>query len=369
MIKKIAISTGGGDAPGLNAVIRGVTLTAINVYGWEVVGIRNGFDGILADEDPIPLNIDVCEDILKDGGTILGAANRGNPFQKEVVHPDGSVTYEDLSDKVVENLERHGIDALIMVGGDGTMAIANLLLEKGVKVVGVPKTIDNDLGATDRTFGFDTALNVAMDALDRLQTTAESHHRTMVLEVMGRHAGWIALHAGVTGGADVILIPEIPFDIDIVCQKVSQVREKGRLHSLVVVAEGALPVGGEQAFYIKGDGVTEGRLGGMAQFVGDQIAQKTGAETRVTVLGHIQRGGSPSVLDRWLGTRFGANVLKLIAEGKWGYMVALRGNDIIQVPISEAIAQLKNVDPEGEPVQTARGVGISFGGEPDRTES
>lgn len=366
MTKKIAISTGGGDAPGLNAVIRGATLAAINVYGWDVVGIRSGFDGILADEEPIPLNIEVCQDILREGGTILGAANRGNPFEKEVLHDDGSVTYEDLSDVVVANLKKHGVDALIMVGGDGTMAIANMLIEKGVNVVGVPKTIDNDLGGTDRTFGFDTALNIAMEALDRLHTTAESHHRTMVLEVMGRHAGWIALHAGVAGGADAILIPEIPFDLDIVCQKVNQVRGTGRLHTLVVVAEGAAPKGGEQAFYIAGDGVQEGRLGGMAQRVGDYISKTTKAETRVTVLGHIQRGGSPSVLDRWLGSRFGVNVLKLIEQEKWGHLVALRGNDIVDVPIAEAIETLKNVDPNGEPVATARAMGISFGGEEDR---
>ncbi len=363
---KIAISTGGGDAPGLNAVIRGATLTAIQRYGWEVVGIRNGFDGIIAGEPGIPLTVERVEDILQDGGTILGAANRGNPFEKPNPQPDGSIIYEDVSDMVVQRIHDAGIDALIMVGGDGTMNIAHGLIQKGVKIVGVPKTIDNDLDGTDRTFGFDSALNVVTDALDRLRTTAESHHRVMVLEVMGRHAGWIALHAGVAGGADVILLPEIPFDVEVVCQKVRQVRASGRLHSLIVVAEGAAPSNGKQMFYIQGDGKDEGRLGGMGQWVGERVSAMTGAETRVTVLGHIQRGGSPTVLDRWLGTRFGANATRLVVEEKWGYMVALQGNDIIHVPIEAAVHQLKTVDPGGEPVRTARDIGISFGAQADQ---
>jgi len=361
MSKKIAILTGGGDAPGLNAVIRAATLTAANVYGWQVVGLRNGFEGLLNNEPGINLTVERCHDILNEGGTILGAANRGNPFQMPVPQADGSIDYVDVSDDVVKKLHKLGIDAMIMVGGDGSMKIAQELLEKGVKIVGVPKTIDNDLGGTDRTFGFDTALNIAMDALDRLQTTAESHHRVMVLEVMGRHAGWIALHAGVSGGADIILIPEIPFSLDVVADKVRQIRASGRLYSLVVVAEGAAPQGGEQIFYIPGAGKSEGRLGGMGQYVGQMIADQTGAETRVTVLGHIQRGGSPTVLDRWLGTRFGANAVHLIAQEKWGYLVGLQGNDIIATPITEAVAEPKQVDPLGEPVQTAQGIGISFG--------
>jgi 6-phosphofructokinase 1 len=359
--KKIAILTGGGDAPGLNAVIRAVTLTAINVYGWEVIGLRNGFDALMAGAEPIKLDVSRCHHILDEGGTILGAANRGDPFHRAVKQPDGSIEMVDQSDEVVARLKALNIDALIMVGGDGSMAIAQQLLEKGINVVGVPKTIDNDLGGTDRTFGFDSALSVATDALDRLQTTAESHHRVMVLEVMGRHAGWIALHAGVAGGADVILIPEIPFDIDVVCQKVREIRAAGRMHSLVVVAEGAAPIGGDKLYYIKGQGASEGRLGGMGDLVGRLITEKMEAETRVTVLGHIQRGGSPTVLDRWLGTRFGACVLKLIDQERWGYMVGLSGNDITYVKISDAIASLKTVDPAGEPVETARGLGISFG--------
>jgi len=361
MTKKIAILTGGGDAPGLNAVIRAATLTAINVYGWEVIGLRNGFDGLMNDEPGIPLTVSRCHDILNDGGTILGAANRGNPFQMPITKDDGTIELKDISNDIVTKLDNLGIDALIMAGGDGTMAIAQQLLEKGVNIVGVPKTIDNDLGGTDRTFGFDTALNIAVEALDRLQTTAESHHRVMVLEVMGRHAGWIALHAGVSGGADAILIPEIPFDIDKICEKVKEVRSAGRLHSLVVVAEGAAPAGGEQIFYIQGQGGLEGRLGGIAQNVGGLISQKTGAETRVTVLGHIQRGGTPTELDRWLGTRFGANVMRLIEQEKWGYMVGIRGEAIVEVPIAEAVASLKTIDPDSEPVRTARHLGISFG--------
>ncbi len=357
MTKKIAISTGGGDAPGLNAVIRAATLTAIREYGWEVVGLRNGFDGVLAKEPGIPLNENVVEDILRQGGTILGAANRGNPFSRPTPQPDGSIVYEDVSNQVIDHLKTMGIDALVMVGGDGTMTIAQQLLQKGVKTVGVPKTIDNDLGGTDRTFGFDTALNIAMEALDRLHTTAESHHRVMVLEVMGRNAGWIALEAGVAGGADIILIPEIPFSLEAVCKKVREMRRTGRLHSLVMVAEGALEKEG-QLHYIDPQ---QKRLGGIGDHVGKLIMEKTSAETRVTVLGHIQRGGSPTVYDRWLGTRFGANVLRLVQEEKWGYMVGVRGEDMVEVPIAEAIATLKRVDPNGEPVHTARNMGISFG--------
>jgi 6-phosphofructokinase 1 len=360
-IQKIAIMTGGGDAPGLNAVIRAATLTANNRYGWEVIGLRNGFEGLLNNEPGIPLNVEVCHEILRAGGTILGAANRGNPFHMPVTLPDGTLEERDISDEVVSRMQGLGIDALLMVGGEGSMAIAHQLLTKGVKVVGAPKTIDNDLDGTDRTFGFDTALNIVMDALDRLQTTAESHHRVMVLEVMGRHAGWLALHSGVSGGADVILVPEIPFDIDKVCQKITQVRATGRKHSLIVVAEGAKPHDGQQLFYIKGQGKDEGRLGGMGHFVGELIGNQTQAEVRVTVLGHIQRGGSPTVLDRWLGTRFGANAVHLMAEEKWGHLVAVRGEEITSVPIAEAIAILKQIDPGGEAVRTARDVGISFG--------
>ncbi len=363
MSKKIAISTGGGDAPGLNAVIRAVTLTAIREYGWEVIGLRNGFDGVLAKEPGIPLNEQLTEDILREGGTILGAANRGNPFKRPITQPDGSVIYEDVSDQVIDHLKTMGVDALIMVGGDGTMAIAQQLYTKGVRLVGVPKTIDNDLGGTDRTFGFDTALNIAMDALDRLHTTAESHHRVMVLEVMGRNSGWIALQAGVAGGADIILIPEIPFDIDIVCEKVRMIRRSGRLHSLVVVAEGAAEHDGSK-YYVD---AAQKRLGGIGDHVGKLIMEKTEAETRVTVLGHIQRGGSPTVYDRWLGTRFGANVLRLIKEEKWGYMIGLRGEDITEVKIADAIAALKRVDPASEPIHTARNMGISFGAAEDKS--
>lgn len=363
MIKKIGIMTGGGDAPGLNAVIRGVTLAAINVYGWEVVGLRNGFEGLLAGEPGLSLTVAGTHRILKDGGTILGAANRGNPFEMPMPQPDGSIKIEDISDEVIQKFTDLGIEALVMVGGEGSMAIAQQLIQKGMKVVGAPKTIDNDLGGTERTFGFDTALNIAMEALDRLQTTAESHHRVMVLEVMGRHAGWIALHAGVAGGADVILIPEIPFHMDSIAAKIRQVRATGRKHSLVVVAEGAVAQNGEKQFYIAGDGKTEGRLGGIGQMVGAKISEITKAETRVTVLGHIQRGGSPSVLDRWLATRFGVNAVHLIAQEKWGYLVGVKGEDIVAVPIEQAIAHLKQVDPHSEQVQTARQVGISFGDE------
>jgi 6-phosphofructokinase 1 len=253
-----------------------------------------------------------------------------------------------------------GMDALIVAGGDGTMSIAHKLVLMGARIVGVPKTIDNDLAYTDTTFGFDTAINTATEALDKLQTTAESHHRVMVLEVMGRDAGWIALHVGVAGGADAILIPEIPFDINVVCQKIQQVQMSGRHYSLIVVAEGAAPSGGVQEYHIKGDRKGSGRLGGIGYTVGNQLADCVGAEVRVTVLGHVQRGGQPTPHDRWLATRFGAAAVHLVAQEKWGYMVALQGTSMDAVPMREAI-QMKFVDAQGNTIRMARDLGIVFG--------
>ena len=360
MTKRIGILTGGGDAPGLNAVIRAVVLTAIRCYAWEVVGIRSGFDGLYAGTPGIPLDVEDVRGLLARGGTILGAANRGNPFALRVKQPDGTVTIKDVSQEAIGRMAERGLDALIVAGGDGTMAIAHRLAGLGAPVVGVPKTIDNDLSETDVTFGFNTAINTATEALDKLRTTAESHHRVMVLELMGRHAGWIALKAGVAGGADAILIPEIPFDIEVVCEKIRQLQASGRRFSLVVVAEGAAPVGGSQLYYIEGKNGSEGRLGGMGHNVGSLLAGCVDAEVRVTVLGHLQRGGQPSPRDRWLATRFGSAATHLVAQERWGYMVALQGTEIVTIPLGDAL-HMKRVDPQGEMVQMARDLGIVFG--------
>ncbi len=359
-MKRVGILTGGGDAPGLNAVIRAVVLTAMRRYGWEVFGILQGFDGLYAGLPLLPLREENVRELLARGGTILGAANRGSPFALPVTRPDGSVEVADVSQEAIDRIAEYRLDALIVAGGDGTMAIADRLVRLGAPIVGVPKTIDNDLSLTDVTFGFDTAINTATEALDKLQTTAESHHRVMVLEVMGRHAGWIALTAGVAGGADAILIPEIPFDIEIVCQKIRRLQASGRHYSLVVVAEGAAPVDGAPSYYIADEAGREGRLGGMGHLVGTMLADCAAAEVRVTVLGHLQRGGQPTPHDRWLATRFGAAAVHLVAELKWGHMVALQGTQIVELPIHQAI-QMKLVDPAGDMVQMARDLGIVFG--------
>jgi ATP-dependent phosphofructokinase / diphosphate-dependent phosphofructokinase len=358
--KRIGILTGGGDAPGLNAVIRAAVLTAKRRYGWDIIGIREGFDGLLAGEPPISLDELNVRDLLARGGTILGAANRGSPFARPVEKPDGTVEYIDVSHEAIARMNELGLEALIVAGGDGTMSIAQKLVNMGAHIVGVPKTIDNDLNQTDVTFGFDTAINTATEALEKLQTTAESHHRVMVLEVMGRNAGWIALNAGVAGGADAILIPEIPFDIEVVCQKIRDLRAAGRRYSLIVVAEGAAPSGGAQEYRIKDTAEIYRRLGGIGHTVGNMIADCIDSEIRVTVLGHVQRGGQPTPRDRWLATYFGAASVRLIAEARWGYMVALQGTRFVEVPMTSAIA-MKFVDPKGELVQLARDLGTVFG--------
>ncbi len=352
--------TGGGDAPGLNAVIRAAVLVAEQRYGWEVVGIREGFDGLLARLPLIELNAAHVHDLLARGGTILGTANRGSPFSRPVTQPDGSLSYIDVSHEALARFAEIGIEALIVAGGDGTMAIAHKLVQMGAPIVGVPKTIDNDLGETDVTFGFDTAVRTATEALARLQTTAESHHRVMVLEVMGRNAGWIALRAGIAGGADAILIPEVPFDIDVVCQKIKALRESGRRYSLIVVAEGAVPVDGTQQYYQLAGEMGTQRLGGIGYMVGNALGECTGSEVRVTVLGHMQRGGTPTPHDRWLATCFGAEAVHLVDDAAWGQMVALRGSEIVSVPMEKAV-QMKAVDPKGEQVRIARDLGIVFG--------
>ncbi len=360
-MKRLGILTGGGDAPGLNAVLRAVVKTAAQEHSAEIIGIEDGYDGLVLPDRTRLLTPAAVRGLIGRGGTILGTANRGNPFARRVTR-DGEEVIDDISAEVVTGFERLGLDGLIVVGGDGSLRIATELgLRFGLPIVGVPKTIDNDLEGTDVTFGFDTALGIATEAFDRLQTTGESHHRVMLLELMGRDAGFIALHAGVAGDADVILIPEIPFDLEVVCAKIREREADGRRFSLVAVSEGARAVGGAQSFRTLADDMTVARLGGIAAQVGEVIQRLTGKETRTTVLGHVQRGGAPSPFDRWLATRFGAAALRLALAGGWGRMVGVRGQTIIDTPLAEATATPKRVDPHGEPVRTARGLGTVFG--------
>ena len=359
-MEKLAILTGGGDAPGLNAVIRAAVKTAKNDFGLQILGVKDGFDGFVEDDGIRPLHPHDVRGILPRGGTILGTANRGNPFARKV-NRDGKEIIEDISGKLIENIRELKLDGLIVIGGDGTLRIAQELYEKGVPVVGVPKTIDNDIGGTECTFGFDTAVNTAMDALDKLHSTAESHHRVMLLELMGRDAGFIALRAGIAGGADVILIPEIPFSFDAICKKIHQRQKQGSLFSIIAVAEGAYPKGGQPVVSIPGDSVYVARLGGISFQVAEFVAATCQVETRVTVLGHLQRGGSPSAFDRWLGTRFGSAAVHLAAEGKFGRMVALKSERIVDLDIGEALAIPRRVDLNGDAIRAARGLGISFG--------
>jgi ATP-dependent phosphofructokinase / diphosphate-dependent phosphofructokinase len=360
-MKRIAVLTGGGDAPGLNAVIRAVVKTAINVSGCDVFGIIDGYDGFIATGGVIPLTQASVRGILPRGGTILGTANRGNPFARKVIQ-DGKEVVIDVSDEVVKAIQALDLDAVIVIGGDGTLRVGMELCEKGVPVIGVPKTIDNDVGGTEITFGFDTALGIATEALDRLHTTAEAHHRVMVLELMGRDAGFIALHSGVSGGADVILIPEIPFKYDSIIRKISDRAEAGSKFSLLAVSEGAKPLGGQEIYSRSGDAVYVPRLGGIGQAVGTYLEQH-GFEARVTVLGHVQRGGSPTAFDRWLATRYGAAAVRTAARGTFGRMVALRDGRVTDIPLREALAVPKRVDLNGDAILTARGIGISFGDE------
>jgi phosphofructokinase-like protein len=360
-IRRIGVLTGGGDCPGLNAVIRAVVKTAIGHHGWEVIGIKDGFDGLILPDKTVELTFASVRGILPLGGTILGTTNRVNPFDYPVVDEHGNETRADVADQVLGRAEALGLDALIVIGGDGSLHIAQRFHEIGLPLVGVPKTIDNDVGGTDITFGFDTALDVATEAIDRLHTTAESHHRIMLVEVMGRNAGWLALQSGLAGGADVILLPEIPFDVDRIDAKVEERDRQGRLFSIVVVAEGARPEGGEQVFQEQRAALTARRLGGLSYVVAEQLAAVSEKEIRVTVLGHLQRGGSPTSFDRILGTRFGAAAADLIAQGGMGRMVALRGEEIKDLPIAEAIAKLKTVPLDSDLIHAARCMGIRLG--------
>lgn len=357
---RIGITTGGGDCPGLNAVIRAVVRTAVHQNGWQVVGLRDGLQGLYDIQRAIELSSADVRDILTRGGTILGTSNRGNPFHFPVER-DGKMVEEDVSDVLLANARALGLDCIVFVGGDGTQGIAQGFSDKGMPVIGVPKTIDNDLDATDYTFGFDTAVLVATDALDRLRTTAESHDRVMVLEVMGRDAGWIALHAGIAGDADVVLIPEIPWDVEAVTTFLQRRSRAGLTHSVVCVAEGAAPRGGSQAYIESAVAGKNARLGGAGEVFARAIADRVDHEIRVTVLGHVQRGGSPTAVDRVLGTRMGVHAVELIAAGRFGHMVCLRGTEISAVPIPDAIGRNKQVDPEGSLVRAARAVGICMG--------
>ena len=357
---KIGILTGGGDCPGLNAVIRGVVKTACVKYKWEVIGIESGFEGLILDGHVRELNPWRIRGILPAGGTILWSSNKGDPFNYSV-EENGSIIKKDLSDKAMEKFKNIGLDALVVVGGDGTMAIANKFFKKGMPVVGVPKTIDNDLMATDFTFGFSTAVETATYALDKLHTTAASHKRVIVVEVMGRYVGWIALCSGIAGGADCILVPEIPFDIDKVCKHVMRRAKEGSAFSIIVVSEGAKQLGGHVT--VKGVDKKSGveLLGGIGDRVGRMVAEKTGLDVRVTVLGHIQRGGGPISFDRILSTRFGVEAVELIKHGRYGHMVCLKAQEISAVTLDDAISKQKSVDPNGSLVRTAEAIGVCMG--------
>jgi 6-phosphofructokinase 1 len=367
MKTRIGILTGGGDCPGLNAVIRAVVLAAAQ-RGWTTVGIVGGFEGLLAPTNTRVLDPDGMDGMLYLGGTVLGTSNRGR-FSAKVGHGEVRQIDPAVLAEAKANFDRLGLRALVVVGGDGSLTIAQQCMEVGIPVVGVPKTIDNDIAGTVVTFGFDTAVSFATDALDRLRSTAQSHQRVMVCEMMGRYAGWIALHAGISGGADVILIPEIPFSLESVCAKIRQRVAEGKHDSLVVVAEGAreknhdyvtseAPKVGQGP---SGGAFREARLGGVATVVAEGIQEKTGKETRVCVLGHLQRGGVPTTFDRLLCTRFGVGAVRLIAEEKFGQMVANRPPDTLGIPIAEAIGQLRTVPPDCDVVRTARALGINFG--------
>jgi 6-phosphofructokinase 1 len=359
MKRRVGILTGGGDAPGLNAVIRAFVKRGAGQLGWEVLGIEDSFDGLLPERPGIcPLTPIDCQGLLQKGGTILGTTNRGDPF----AFPGRDGTTSDRSADIAAGVRAAGLEGLVVVGGDGTQRIAwRLMQERGIPVIGVPKTIDDDLEATDVTFGFRSAVDVATEALDRLHTTAESHDRVLVLEVMGRDAGHIALEAGVAGGADVILIPEIPFDLEKVATRIREREAHGARFSIVVAAEGAKPVGGSVTLLKSAEGEYVERLGGVGANVAAQIEKLTGKETRSVVLGHLQRGGAPTSFDRVLATRFGARAVELLLDGQFGNMVAFHPPDIVAVPLERVVGRTRNIPPDFDVVRTARAMGISLG--------
>lgn len=357
MYKQIGVITGGGDAPGLNAVIRAVVRTAIGEFGMKVVGIEDSFEGLLGETKTMKLTTKSVSGLLPRGGTVLGTRNKGSFCRFE----NGQIVFpEDSIRAAIENLRKLEIEALIVIGGDGTLAIAEHFYARGVPIIGVPKTIDNDLAATELTFGFMTAIDIATEALDRLHTTAASHDRVMILEVMGRHTGWIALHSGLAGSADVILIPEIPFSFESLVQKVFKREKGGSRFTNIVVAEGAMEVGKSEIYRDLGNGGGAPRLGGIGDYIRGKVEELTDKEARCVVLGHLQRGGSPNAFDRMLATNFGACAVRALANGANGTMVALQAGIVVNVPLSQAIANIKTVAYDGQLVRTARDIGISF---------
>lgn len=362
--KRIGILTGGGDAPGLNAVIRAVVKTATKIYGWEVIGIEDGFEGLMGETRTRPLGLEDVRGLLPRGGTILGSVNRGR-FAMRADEAGKQVKDEAAYLEALRNFERLGLQALVVLGGEGSQYIANDFYEMGVPVVGVPKTIDNDLVGTDLTFGFDTALDIATEAIDRLHTTAESHDRVILVEVMGRHVGWIALQSGVAGGADVILIPEIPFYAEKVAAKVAERDAQGRHFSIIVVAEGAQAAGGEPVYQDQGNVNRIARLGGIADRVAKDVSRLTGKESRVVVLGHLQRGGTPTAFDRMLASCYGSAAVRAIAHGKFGHMVSWSCNEIITVPLIECVKTIKTVPANHYLIGVARDLSITFAGADD----
>jgi ATP-dependent phosphofructokinase / diphosphate-dependent phosphofructokinase len=364
-IRRIAISTGGGDAPGLNAVIRAAVLSALN-RGWECVGIRDGYNGLLMPEEfpdggLVPLTRETVRGITATGGTIIGTTNRGNPLEFPVKGPDGSVKEIDRSDELLEMFRDLGIDALISIGGDGSLGIAAALAAKGLRVIGVPKTIDNDLDGTVITFGFDTAVSFATEAIDRLHSTADAHGRLMIVEVMGRYAGWIALNSGVSSTADAILIPEIPYDPESVVRKIERTEAEGQKYFIAVVAEGAKPKGGTTSLLKPRVAGENERLGGVGQRITDELEAMTGREARCVVLGHLLRGGTPTTFDRLLALRFGAAAVRALDEGETGIMVALDPPTVNYVPLEEATRRMRVIPLDSDTMRTARDLGICFG--------
>lgn len=358
--KRIAILTGGGDAPGINAVIRAVTKKAIIEHGMEVIGIEDGYDGLVKNKWR-KLDYNDVSGILTQGGTILGTSNAANPYRYPV-KKGKRLEFQDLSGKAIENARKLRIDALVCIGGDGTMHITEELFRDGVPVAGIPKTIDNDLLGTDITFGFDSAVYIATEGIDRVHSTAQSHHRVMIVEVMGRNAGWIALHSGVAGGGDIILIPEIPYDAEIIAAKVKERNRWGKRFSIVVVAEGARPKGGEVVVKrVVKESTDPIRLGGIGFVVGAQIEKITGIDTRTVVMGHLQRGGTPTPFDRVLATRLGTKAVDLIANGEFGYMVAVKGNALTKVPLRDVARGTRTVHANDPLIASARGVNTCFG--------
>lgn len=358
--KRIAVATGGGDAPGLNAVIRAVVLGGLN-RGWEVLGVKKGFGGLLGHAQVRSLDREDVRGLTNVGGTILGTTNRGDPFHWPQHQSDGTWGESDRSDEIIDTARLLRIDALVAVGGDGTLRIASDLADKGLPVVGVPKTIDNDVKGTWCTFGFDTAVNTATDAFDKIESTAESHERVLVVEVMGRYAGWIALHAGLAGSVHAILIPEIPFDLDKVCDQVRLREALGRRFSVIAVAEGAVPKGGTKVLRAEAETGASERLGGVADLVAEYVQYRTGKETRTVTLGHLQRGGRPTTFDRLLALRFGAAAVRAVEAGRVGHMVAFSPPNVMTIPLGEGLSEPKRVPPDCDQILTARDLGICMG--------